>query len=320
MGGRVGTEVVTLGESMVVFVPETVGPLRHAERFRRGVAGAESNLAIGLSRLGHSAAWIGRLGDDEFGRFVWSTLRGEGVDLRWATLDARAPTGVMFKERRAGGDSRVFYYRRGSAASLLDEGDVPPAAFEGARWLHVAGITPALGAGPERAVRRAMALARAAGTRVSFDPNYRARLWPEDRAAPVLRELAAGVDLLVLGEQEGRLLFGVDDPEGVSAAALAHGCGLVAVKRGAEGALLAREGERVPLPPLPVAAVESTGAGDAFAAGLLAGLLEGMPLGLAGRLARFCGAMATTAPGDWEAAPDRDAARRHLAGSGETLR
>jgi len=316
----VPAEVLTLGESMVVFVPEAAGPLRHAERFSRGVAGAESNLAIGLCRLGHPAAWIGRLGDDEFGRLIWSTLRGEGVDLTHAALDGRGPTGVMFKERSAGGDSRVFYYRRCSAASLLDAGDIAAEPFATARWLHLTGITPALGAAPRRAVGRALELARQHGLRVSFDPNFRARLWSPAEARPVLLGLLSGADVGMLSEAEGELLFGAGSPEAMAAAALATGCGLVAVKLGERGALLARGQERWLVPPHAVAAVEPTGAGDAFAAGLIAGLLEGLPPEAAGRMGAVCGALVCAVASDWEGAPEREAMRRALGGATNWLR
>lgn len=310
------SEVVTLGESMVAFVPETAGPLRHADRFSRTVAGAESNVAIGLSRLGHATTWISLLGDDAFGRYIWATLRGEGVDLRHARLDPRAPTGVMFKERLPAGESRVSYYRHGSAAALLDAGDVPNMAFVGAKWLHLTGITPALGPGPERAVRRAIGLARAAGTAISFDPNYRARLWSPERARPVLLDLARGVDLLVLGESEGQLMFSTSSAAATLRAALDLGCRLVALKRAERGALLMAAGATSPdsVPAYPVALVEPTGAGDAFAAGLLSGLLEGRSHQDAARLAALCGALACTVVGDWEGAPERYLAERCLSG------
>lgn len=315
-----GAEVVTFGESMVVFVPEAAGPLRHAERFARGVAGAESNVAIGLCRLGHPAAWLGRLGDDEFGRFIATTLRGEGVQLADGVLDARAPTGIMFKERRAGGDSRVFYYRRGSAASLQGPEDLPETAIRSARWLHLTGITPALGPGPRQAVLYARALARRHGVPFSFDPNYRARLWPPEEAAPVLRELAAGAEVLLLSETEGELLFGTGDPEAVAAAALAAGTRVAAVKQGERGALLRTADGGFPIPAHPVLAVEPTGAGDAFAAGMIAGLLEGRTPQEAGRMGAIAGALVCTVSGDWEGAPERRALQVLLEGRREWLR
>lgn len=299
------SEVVTLGEAMVVFVPESPGPLRHVERFSRTVAGAEANVAIGLCRLGHSATWVGRVGDDEFGRLVSTTLRGEGVDTRFAQVDPAAPTGVMFKERRPGADSRVLYYRAGSAASRMSPADIPAEAFVGARWLHLTGITPALGAGPRAAVWHALELARRHGLGVSFDPNHRPRLWSAAEARPVLCALASRSDLLLLGRSEGAVLFGSEDPERIAASALAAGARLVAVKLGAAGAILSDAAGSTVIPPLPVAAVEPTGAGDAFAAGCLAALLEGLPAATAGRWGAACGAMVCTATGDWEGMPER---------------
>ncbi len=313
-------EVLTLGESMVVFIPETTGPLRHADRFTRGVAGAETNVAIGLCRLGHTTAWLGRLGDDEFGRFVLSTARGEGVDMTHAAMDAAAPTGIMFKERASGMDSRVFYYRRGSAASRQDAADVPAAAFPGARWLHLTGITPALGEAPRRAVTRAVQLGRQHGLTISFDPNYRSRLWSAAEAAPVLRELAGQADVLLVSDGEGELLFGATEPDAVATAALASGCRLVAVKRGEHGALVATREGRWTVTPIPVRVVEATGAGDAFAAGLIAGCLEGRAPEACGRLGAVCGALACTVAGDFEGAPDRAQADRILAGVPERRR
>ena len=306
---------------MVVFVPDAPGPLRHAERFTRGVAGAESNVAIGLCRLGHRAGWSGRVGDDEFGAFILATLRGEGVDVRLAVRDARGPTGVMFKERSAGADSRVFYYRRHSAASLLDAADVPAAELRRAKWLHLTGITPALGEGPRRAVFAAAEGARAAGVRVSFDPNYRARLWSPEEAAPVLRRLAAQADLLLCSEEEGRLMFGAEEPRAIVRAACAAGCGMVAVKRGGLGALVGTAGGAWEVPAWPIpAVVEPTGAGDAFAAGFLAGLLEARPPAEAGRMGAVCGALACRVAGDWEGAPERPLLDRLLGGRPQPLR
>ncbi len=310
-------EVLTLGESMVVLIPDAVGPLRHASRFTRALAGAESNTAIGLLRLGHTAAWISRLGEDEFGRFVLSTIRGEGVDVRGARLDPDAPTGVMFKERRSGMDSRAVYYRAGSAASRLDDADVSDEAFSGARWLHLTGITAALGeGGPRRAMRRALELARRHGLQVSFDPNYRARLWTPAQAGPVLREFAGCCDHLLLGLDEGRILFGADSPEAVAAAAVAAGAGRGAVKLGAAGALVWDGHALSAIAPHRVDVVETTGAGDAFAAGYIAAGLEGRPAADAGRMGSVCGALACTAAGDWEGAPEQGTVRTLLGWSG----
>src|SRR6266851_5386250 len=133
-------DVVTLGETMVLLLAEQSGPLREATTFRRFIAGAETNVAIGLSRLGHAAGWLSRLGADEFGRAIVFRLRGEGVDTSHVTIDPHHPTGIVIRERREVGPIEQVYYRRGSAASHLSPADLDPAYLAQARYLHLTGI------------------------------------------------------------------------------------------------------------------------------------------------------------------------------------
>ncbi len=298
---------------MVVLCAEQPGPLRHADRFVRSVGGAESNLAIGLSRLGHRAAWIGVVGADPFGELILATLRGEGVDVAGARRDPGAPTGVLFKERHAGGDSGIHYYRAGSAGSRLCPEDVPDLGR--CRVLHLTGITPALSESCHAAVRAAIGQARQAGALISLDPNYRARLWPPERARAALLPLLPACDALLLGQGEAELLFGVREAEAVAREARAHGARHIALRCGADGAwAFPAEGPGTWVPAHPVTPVEPTGAGDAFDAGFLAGLLEGRADADCVRMGTICGALATTALGDWEGSPDRATLDRLLAG------
>jgi 2-dehydro-3-deoxygluconokinase len=189
------TEVVTLGECLIAFVATAPGPLSEAATFERFVAGAEANVAIGLARLGHTVTFIGRVGADGFGDAIRRRLLGEDVRSVDLTTDDDAVTALMFRERRVLGPAQVVYARRDSAGSRLSVADVDRAAtggaFEGARWLHLTGITPALSASARAATERAVELARAAGATVSLDLNLRRRLWSDEAAAPVLRALAA---------------------------------------------------------------------------------------------------------------------------------
>jgi 2-dehydro-3-deoxygluconokinase len=296
--------LVTLGESMVLLIAEQAGPLREATTFRRHVAGAESNVAIGLRRLGHAAGWISRLGDDEFGRAVLFRIRGEGVDTSRAVVDPGAPTGVFFRERREIGPLEVVYYRRGSAASRLCPADLDGDYIRTARFLHLTGITPALSASCRETVFAAAEIARGAGVRVVLDPNYRSKLWTADEARAVLLDLARHCDILLPGHDEAVLLTGQAEPEAAARQLAMLGPTTVVVKQGAQGAVVI-EGDRLIHAPAATLerVVDPVGAGDAFAAGLVAGLLRGYSIEDALPLAHRCGAQAMTALGDMEALP-----------------
>jgi 2-dehydro-3-deoxygluconokinase len=289
--------LVTVGEVLAVLDSADPGPLRHAREFRLTIAGAEANVAIGAARLGTRVAYAGRVGDDEFGRLVLSTLRGEGVDVSGVVIDEEAPTALMVKEHRLPGVAGVSYYRSGSAGSRLTPGDLPADLIRGADLLHVSGITPALSDGAREAVLAAVELA----PRVSVDVNYRSRLWPVDEATPVLSALAAQADILFAGEDEAELITGSRDPAVLAALGPAE----VLVKRGADGCVAFCDGRRLTCGARPVRAVDAVGAGDAFAAGYLADRLAGHDPGLALRTAVTTGAFAVTQHGDWEGLPRR---------------
>lgn len=301
--------LVTIGETMASLSAPGVGPLRHQRSLDLHVGGAESNVAIGVTRLGGSATWVGRVGDDELGDLVLAQLRGEGVDVSHALRDPDAPTGLMVKSRRTESVGRVTYYRRGSAGSRLCPDDVPVDAVRAAGVLHLTGITPALSGTARDAVRAATAVARAAGVPVSLDVNHRAALWTAQEAGAVLRDLLPEVDVLFAGPEEAQLL-GADGgparaPERAAAQLAAAGPTQVVVKLGARGAVGHVDGELHPVPAHAVRAVDPVGAGDAFVAGYLAELLEGRPVRQRLATATACGAFAVTVPGDWEGLPDR---------------
>ena len=201
-------EVVTLGECMAVLYPREPVTLDDADVLALDIGGAEANLSIGLSRLGHRARFISRVGDDPFGQRMRATLEREGVDTTYLATDAGAQTGVFFREWLPDGARRVYYYRAGSAASRLAPDDLRPAAFEGARIVHLTGITPALSASCAATVTRAIELAHAAGALVSFDPNYRPRLWDMPTARAALRPILEQTDILLMGHEDAQAVLG----------------------------------------------------------------------------------------------------------------
>lgn len=294
--------LVTLGETMALLWPEEVGPLRHAPGLRLGVAGAESNVAIGAVRLGVPATWLGRVGDDEFGRLVTMTLRGQGVSTN-AVVDPEARTGLMVKERRTARATRVLYYRSGSAGSRLCPDDLDPSTIASGALLHVTGITAALSSSAREAVFAATEMARTAGVPVSVDLNYRSALWSAGEAGPVLRDLVRHADVVLATEEEARLVVEGADAGALVTALTALGPDQVLLKKGSAGSLSSIGGQLHRVPARAVDVVDPVGAGDAFGAGYLSGLCRGLPVDERLALATTAGAFAVTVPGDWEGLP-----------------
>lgn len=297
-------DVVTFGETMVLFAAVEQGPLRFATTYTRHSAGTETNFAIGLARLGHRVAWFSRVGDDEFGQYIVNTVRGEGVDTSRVVVDGEAPTGVLFKEKRELGARKIVYYRRGSAASRLTPADLDADFIGSARYLHLTGITPALSATARDTVFAAARLARERNVRVSFDPNLRLRLWTREQARDTMRELLPLCDLVLPGLDEAELLTGESDADRAADAIRALGPGTVVVKLGPGGALAVTPDERTRVAGVKLERiVDPVGAGDGFAAGFVSGQLRGLSIEESLRIANVVGAFATTVVGDVEGLP-----------------
>jgi 2-dehydro-3-deoxygluconokinase len=262
------------------------------------------------------------VGADGFGTAITRRLRGEGVDVTHLTTDDQAPTGLMLRERRGLGASQALYHRRGSAGSRLTPDDVDAAAsiIRAASWLHVTGITPALGPAARAAHARALAIATAAGVPVSFDINLRRLLWTDAEAAEALAPLVERATVVLGSPDELAVVAGVDDDgTGEAAATVLHERGVptVVAKVGERGAILhgpSRAALHVAALRVPHV-VDPIGAGDAFCAGFLAARLEGLDDPVALRWAVACGAAAVTVDGDMDGLPDRSTLDRLIAGS-----
>ena len=196
------SDVVTLGETMAVLAAPRAGRLRDMKSLRLSAAGSESNVAIGVCRLGYSASWTGRVGADELGQMILALLRAEGVDVSRSVIEPSVQTALMFKERRGPNVARVTYYRRGYAGSRLSIEDLDESLISAARVLHVTGITLALSETARAAAYGAVEIARSAAVPVSFDFNYRSALWTPEEAAGHFRSMAARSDLVFAGEEE----------------------------------------------------------------------------------------------------------------------
>jgi 2-dehydro-3-deoxygluconokinase len=308
-----GPRIVTAGETMALLLPTGPGRLRHATGLSLSIAGAESNVAIGLARLGLAASWVSAVGDDELGELVLARVRAEGVDTGSVLVVADRPTGLCLREQVAGA-VRVHYYRRGSAASTLAPKAFDPAALDGAAWLHLTGITPALSPACAEFTRWAAAEARARGLRVSYDVNYRGKLWDTAAARAFADSVLPLVDLVLVGDDEAEALWDAPDEDAALRQLTAAGPSEVVVKRGAEGAVAVVDGERVGAPGFHVPELDPIGAGDAFAAGYLAASVWREEPRQRLRTANALGALAVRSIGDYEGLPSRPELAAFLGG------
>jgi 2-dehydro-3-deoxygluconokinase len=305
-------DVITAGETMVLGVPPRPGRLRHATSLELKIGGAESNLAIALSRLGLSAGWAAYLGDDEPGQLVLDRIRAEGVDTSQVRRIKERPTGLYIREQ-IGTDVRVYYYRLGSAASTMHTDAFDPDYLGGAKFVHLTGITPALSEECRAFVLWVAREACASGARVSFDVNYRSKLWETEEAREFVEEILPDVYLLFAGDEEARALWDRDD-EALVRELAREGPEEVVFKRGSAGSLALIDGKALEHQAFTVAQVDPVGAGDAFAAGYLAGHLWNLPAEERLRVANAMGALSVATLGDYEGLPDEEELRAFIEG------
>ena len=302
-------DVATFGEAMLLLVADRPGPIEDAQSFHKRTAGAETNVAIGLARLGLKVGWASRLGTDSMGRYLIAAMKAEGIDCSHVICDATQRTGFQFKGRVTdGSDPPVEYHRKGSAASQMTPDDVDVDWLRSARHLHATGVFAAISTTSLQAAIKTMDVMRAAGRTISFDPNLRPTLWASTEVMrTAINDLAARADWVLPGIEEGLLLTGETTPEGVAQFYRRLGARLVVVKLGAEGAYydsdVAGTGRVEGFPVREV--IDTVGAGDGFAAGVVSALLEGRAVPDAVRRGAWIGARAVQVLGDTEGLPTR---------------
>lgn len=304
-------DVITIGEAMAMFVATETGDLAAAEKFVKRVAGAELNVATGLARLGLKVGWVSRVGNDSFGRYVLQQLAKEQIDSRGVTTDERFATGFQLKSKvEDGTDPIVEYFRKGSAASHLSVEDFNEDYFSSARHLHLSGVAAALSATSLELLNHTAKAMKAKGKTISFDPNLRPVLWKsEAEMVKQLNQLAFQADWVLPGVKEGVILTGQKTPEAIADFYLERGVKTVVLKTGADGAWFkTSSGEKGAVAAVRVDnVVDTVGAGDGFAVGVISALLEGKSLQHAVSRGNKIGSLAIQVIGDSEGLPTRSA-------------
>jgi len=307
MTGAIALDVVALGEALVEFNQTRASD---PDAYLKGYGGDTSNAAIAAARLGARVGYVTRVGDDAFGRELLALWEDERVDTRGVAVDRDAPTGVYFVSHGPRGHE-FSYLRKGSAASGMSPATLPLELIRAAKVLHVSGISEAISETACDACLAAIAAAREARVKVSYDTNLRLKLWPLARARAVIRASIAMCDWVVPSRDDAALLFECEDVDDIVDACHALGAPLVALKLGADGCIVSDGKRRQRIAAYAVKAVDATGAGDCFAGAFATRLVNGDDPFVAARYANAAAALATTGFGAVAPLP-RDADVRSL--------
>ena len=307
-------DVITFGEAMAMFMAEEPGELHQVIHYTRELAGAETNFAIGMAKLGFQSGWISKVGEDAFGKFIKERLKQENVNIDHVLTTPEYPTGFQIKSKVFAGDPEVQYFRKGSAASQLSVEDADQEYVESAEHLHMTGIPLALASSTREFAMHVLNLMKSSGKSVSFDPNLRPSLWnSEEEMIRVTNEAAVQTDYVLPGMEEGEILTGHNTPEAIADFYLEQGVKGVVVKLGDEGAYFKTSLEEGYVNGLEVSqVVDTVGAGDGFAVGLVSGLLDGISLKDAVFRGNAIGALAVQSPGDNDGYPTREALETYI--------
>jgi 2-dehydro-3-deoxygluconokinase len=307
-------DVITFGEAMTMFMADQPGPLHRVEQFTRELAGAETNVAIGLARLGLDSGWVSKVGNDAFGRFIMERLKNENVDIERVLTDELHPTGFQLKSKVIEGDPEVQYFRKGSAASHLTIADFNEEYFKSAKHMHMTGIPLALSVDAREFAKHALSFMKRNGRTISFDPNLRPSLWAsKEEMVKQINEVAFQANYVLPGISEGEILTGYQNPPDIASFYLEKGVKLVVIKLGEEGAFYKTALEEGTVPGFKVKeVVDTVGAGDGFAVGVISGLTDGMSIHDAVLRGNAIGSLAVQSPGDNDGYPTKSELENYI--------
>lgn len=274
-------KTLLFGEPMALLIADSIGKLEDVDKFTRSLSGAEVNVAIGLSRLGHEVTYLTRLGKDPFGIYIKNTLEKNNIDTEFVTFDNIYKTGIQLKNRVVDGSNPYApYYRRGSAASHITPMQIDMIDFSDVEHVHITGIPPALSKTSREATYRLFERAKEKNIFITFDPNLRPSLWEsEEIMIKVINDLATKADLILPGISEGNVLTGFKDFDDIADFYQNKGVMTIIIKDGANGSYIRDGSETYKVNGFKVKnVVDTVGAGDGFAVGVISGKLEGLSL------------------------------------------
>lgn len=306
-------DVITFGEPLFLFYANEIAKLEDVSTWNSALAGAETNVATGLSRLGHKTGFVTKLGDDAFGRFILKAMEAENIDVKNIKISPEHKTGLYLKGKTDVGDPDIEYFRLGSAASHMALEDFDEAYFKQAKLLHFTSIFASLSKENLDFTLHVTKKMREMGKTISFDPNIRVDLWEsEEVMIDTMNKLAEHADVIIPGYTEAKLLTGQDSYESVAQFYLDKGVKLVVLTE-ADGAYYATKDESGFVTGYKVDVVDTVGAGDAFTVGLISALLEDKTLAEAVLRANATGGRQVTFAGDNDGLPTPEELEQFMA-------
>lgn len=305
------SEFITIGEPMAVLASQDIDvPLKDVNHFDKFLAGAELNVAVGVSRLNHTVSYVSSVGNDPFGSYIISEIKNSNIDSKYLTVDDKNKTGFYLKQKVSHGDPEIYYYRKNSAASNYDGSQLESIDFNDVKIAHLSGIFAALSRGNLETFVNLNKRLNNNGILTTFDPNLRPALWQsKNEMIKITNQLAQHGKIVMPGINEGEILMGSRDPERIADFYLDQGIEteFVVVKVGSQGAFIkGKNGITKDVPGFKVdKVVDTVGAGDGFAVGLISGLLEGLDIADAAMRGNAIGALAVQSPGDNDGYPTK---------------
>lgn len=311
---RILSEVILIGEPIVILAAQELGNIQDVNTFTRSIAGAEINVAIGLTRLKHQVSYITKLGGDPFGEYIERFLNDRGIDTSYVSYNTNTSTAFQLKGKTEEGDPEVVYFRKGSAASYLSKEDVEKVSLEGVKHIHITGIPPALSKSSKEAIYELIRRGKEKGIFITFDPNLRPTIWnSKEEMIGVINEIASKCDMILPGIGEGIILTGSDDPDEIADFYLNLGAQSVVIKIGAKGAFVKTKDDSYEVPGFKVKkVVDTVGAGDGFAVGVISGILEGLSLRDSVTRGNAIGSLQVMVQGDNEGLPNHERLEEYI--------
>lgn len=293
-------DVISIGEALVIFSPEKPGTLKFVDNFSKSVGGAEANVLIALSRLGFKTGFISTLGNDAFGDYINYSLKAEGIDVSQVKFDNHLPTGLLFKELFHNPNPNVYYYRNSAAITKITNSALNPEYIKSSKIMHITGILPALSDNCYDVTFKALQVARENNIIVSFDPNLRMKLWHDkEKARETMLEIIKYSSIIFPGLDEAEFILGTNNIDEICNKFHEFGAKIVVIKLGKDGCLVSDGKNKIKVDGYqPHRIIDTVGAGDGFAAGFLAGILQKKSLKESGKMANAIGAMALMVASD----------------------